>query len=130
MAKLSPFDLRVSEQQSEVVVRVGSGSRRSGWASFHSRRPGHTERQIDQLIIEQALRAGERLPAQDELVERLGVSRTVIREATRFLMAKGLLEVRTESGVYVRSLNSTGCRTLQFQRVIDKREIVSYRIPW
>jgi DeoR family transcriptional regulator, aga operon transcriptional repressor len=60
-----------------------------------------TERQIKQLIADQSLRSGERLPAQDELAKRLGVSRTVIREAMRLLMAKGLLEARKGSGVYV-----------------------------
>lgn len=61
-----------------------------------------TERQIRQLIADQSLRSGERLPSQDELAERLGVSRTVVREAMRFLMAKGLLEARKGSGIYVR----------------------------
>src|SRR5580658_4548437 len=65
-----------------------------------------TERQIRQLIADQSLRSGERLPPQDELAERLGVSRTVVREAMRFLMAKGLLEARKGSGVYVRHAKS------------------------
>jgi DeoR family transcriptional regulator of aga operon len=65
-----------------------------------------TERQIKQLIVDQSLRHGERLPPQDELAERLGVSRTVIREATRFLVAKGLLEARKGSGIYVRRPDS------------------------
>jgi DeoR family transcriptional regulator, aga operon transcriptional repressor len=65
-----------------------------------------TERQIRQLIADQSLRSGERLPPQDELAERLGVSRTVVREAMRFLMAKGLLEARKGSGIYVRHAKS------------------------
>src|SRR5580658_9473492 len=65
-----------------------------------------TERQIEALIVDQSLRSGERLPPQDELSERLGVSRTVIREAVRFLIAKGLIEARKGSGVYVRSSDS------------------------
>lgn len=60
------------------------------------------QRQIGDLIASQSLRSGERLPPQDELAERLGVSRTVIREAVRFLVAKGLLEARRGSGVYVK----------------------------
>jgi DeoR family transcriptional regulator, aga operon transcriptional repressor len=61
-----------------------------------------TERQIKELIADQSLRFGERLPPQDELAKRLGVSRTVIREAMRLLVAKGLLEGRKGSGIYVR----------------------------
>jgi DeoR family transcriptional regulator of aga operon len=61
-----------------------------------------TEQQIEALIVDQSLRSGERLPPQDQLAERLGISRTVVREAVRFLIAKGLLEARKGSGVYVR----------------------------
>lgn len=47
------------------------------------------------------LRPGERLPSERELADRFGVSRTVIREAVRSLMAKGLLEVHSGSGMIV-----------------------------
>jgi DeoR/GlpR family transcriptional regulator of sugar metabolism len=66
-----------------------------------------TEQQIEALIVDRSLRSGERLPPQDELAERLGVSRTVIREAVRFLIAKGLIEARKGSGVYVRPSGSS-----------------------
>ena len=66
-----------------------------------------TEQHIEALIAQQSLRSGERLPPQDKLAEQLGVSRTVIREAVRFLIAKGLIEARKGSGVYVRSSDST-----------------------
>jgi DeoR family transcriptional regulator, aga operon transcriptional repressor len=62
-----------------------------------------TQQQIEALIADRSLRAGARLPPQDQLAERLGVSRTVIREAVRFLIAKGLIEARKGSGVYVRT---------------------------
>ena len=41
------------------------------------------------------LSAGDRLPTEAELVERFDVSRTVIREATRLLVQRGLVD-RTE----------------------------------
>ena len=68
-----------------------------------------TQQQIEALIVDRSLRSGERLPPQDQLAEQLGVSRTVIREAVRFLIAKGLIEARKGSGVYVRAAppNST-----------------------
>ncbi len=60
-----------------------------------------TER-IQQLIAERALEPGERLPAERELCEAFGVSRTVIREAIRALVAKGLVVVQPGSGTVVR----------------------------
>ena len=61
-----------------------------------------TERQIQRLVIDHSLRSGDRLPPQEELAKNFGVTRTVIREATRFLIAKGLLVARKGSGIYVK----------------------------
>ena len=46
--------------------------------------------QIQDLILSKHLSLGTRLPAEPELCERLGVSRSVVREAIRALEAKGL----------------------------------------
>ncbi|WP_417720276.1 FadR/GntR family transcriptional regulator [Salipiger sp.] len=58
-------------------------------------------RQIEQLILRGILRPGERLPAERELSERLGVSRPSLREAVAELQAGGLLESRAGSGIFV-----------------------------
>jgi GntR family transcriptional repressor for pyruvate dehydrogenase complex len=47
------------------------------------------------------LTPGSRIPSERELGEQFGVSRTVIREAIRYLAAKGVLEVVSGSGVIV-----------------------------
>jgi len=59
------------------------------------------ERQIELLILRGILRPGERLPAERELSERLGVSRPSLREAVAALQDKGLLEARAGAGIYV-----------------------------
>src|SRR5258706_10667710 len=46
---------------------------------------------LESYIVDQALPAGALLPSQGALAEQLGVSRLVIREATRTLEARGLL---------------------------------------
>lgn len=58
-------------------------------------------RQIEQLILRGILRAGERLPSERELAEKMGVSRPSLREALADLQNNGLLETRAGSGVYV-----------------------------
>ncbi len=58
-------------------------------------------RQIELLILRGILRPGERLPAERELSERLGVSRPSLREALADLQAAGLLTSRAGAGVYV-----------------------------
>lgn len=58
-------------------------------------------RQIELLILRGILRPGERLPAERELAERLGVSRPSLREALSELQDGGLLVARPGSGVFV-----------------------------
>jgi GntR family transcriptional repressor for pyruvate dehydrogenase complex len=56
---------------------------------------------ISSRILHGQLAAGDRLPTERELVEQLGVSRTVLREALSSLEALGLLETRGTRGRWV-----------------------------
>jgi GntR family transcriptional regulator, transcriptional repressor for pyruvate dehydrogenase complex len=58
-------------------------------------------RQIEQLILRGILRPGERLPAERELSERLGVSRPSLRDAVSELQEQGLLTAKAGSGIFV-----------------------------
>jgi GntR family transcriptional regulator, transcriptional repressor for pyruvate dehydrogenase complex len=58
---------------------------------------------LERLISEGQLVTGQCLPSERDLGEKLGVSRTVVREAVRSLLAKGLLEIRAGNGTYVRA---------------------------
>lgn len=57
--------------------------------------------QLRMLIEAGELKAEERLPAERELAERLGVSRPTVREALIVLEVEGLIQIRMGSGVYV-----------------------------
>jgi len=59
---------------------------------------------VDQLInivVKENLKPGDRLPTERELVSRLSISRSSLREAVRTLCAVGALEVKRGSGIYV-----------------------------
>ena len=58
-----------------------------------------------QAIIARGLTAGTPLPSERELGEQFGVSRTVVREAVRALVAKGIVEVRSGSGLRVAAVD-------------------------
>lgn len=58
-------------------------------------------RQIEKLILRGILRPAERLPAERELADKLGVSRPSLREAIAELQDKGLLTTRAGAGIYV-----------------------------
>ena len=61
---------------------------------------------IQTLILERQLEPGTRLPPERDFAERMGVSRTVLREAVRILVTKGLLETRHGVGTMVRHVTS------------------------
>lgn len=57
--------------------------------------------QLQELIIAESLLPGNRLPGERELAERMGVSRSVVREAIRVLSDRGLVCVKSGCGTYV-----------------------------
>ncbi len=60
-----------------------------------------TAKQIGELVERGEFQAGDRLPPERVLVERMGVSRTVLREALSSLEALGILEGRSTKGRFV-----------------------------
>lgn len=57
--------------------------------------------QFRELIADDVLRPGDRLPSERELCERMGVSRTSLREGLKMLVSEKLLETRRGSGLFV-----------------------------
>ena len=57
--------------------------------------------QLQALILEGRLRPGERLPAEPELSDALGVGRSTVREAKMTLQDRGLIESRGRLGTFV-----------------------------
>jgi GntR family transcriptional repressor for pyruvate dehydrogenase complex len=62
---------------------------------------GVVMQRIEDYVRDRPLGPGDLLPAQHELARQLGVSRPVVREALQGLAARGVLEIRPGSGVYV-----------------------------
>ena len=61
---------------------------------------------IKEMIVSGELRPGERLPKEADLAQRLGLSRSSLREAVRALSLVRILDVRQGDGTYVTSLES------------------------
>ena len=81
-------------------------------------------RQIELLILRGILRPGDRLPAERELSERLGVSRPSLREAIAELAAQGLLESRPGAGVYVAAVLGSAFSPALVRLFADHEEAV------
>ncbi|MGH3096172.1 MAG: FadR/GntR family transcriptional regulator [Streptosporangiales bacterium] len=57
--------------------------------------------QVEQLITDEALKPGDRLPAERRMAKLLGTSRPPLREAVKVLQAQGRLVVKHGQGVFV-----------------------------
>lgn len=62
-------------------------------------------KQLERMILNK-LQPGDKLPAERELAEMLGVSRSSIRDAMRRLQLIGLVEPRQGAGTVVREISS------------------------
>jgi GntR family transcriptional repressor for pyruvate dehydrogenase complex len=70
----------------------------------------HIVRQIEESITRGVLKPGDQLPAERELAQQFGVSRTAVREAVRVLSEKGLVEAYSGRGTFVTNGTSQAIR--------------------
>ena len=66
--------------------------------------------QIEGSILKGDLKAGDQLPAERELAQRFGVSRTAVREAVKALREKGLVEAYSGRGTFITDGTSQAVR--------------------
>jgi len=57
--------------------------------------------QIEESIVKGDLKPGDQLPAERDLAQRFGVSRTAVREAVKALREKGLVEAYSGKGTFI-----------------------------
>lgn len=100
----------------------------------------HVADRIQDSIVENHLRPGDRLPSERQLASQFGVSRTVVREAVRMLAARNLLKVSPGSGTIVsnptaesvvQSMNlflRVGQSHLDYTKVLEVRRILEVEI--
>ncbi|GFM49351.1 transcriptional regulator [Pseudomonas cichorii] len=61
---------------------------------------------IERLIVDGVLKVGQLLPSERRLTEKLGVSRTALREGLKLLRARGIIETEQGKGSFVAHMNS------------------------
>ena len=66
--------------------------------------------QIEESILKGTLKTGDQLPAERELAEQFGVSRTAVREAIKALSEKGLVEAYSGRGTFITNGTSQAIR--------------------
>src|ERR1700741_1456513 len=66
--------------------------------------------QVEDSISRGQLKPGDQLPAERDLAQRFGVSRTAVREAVKTLREKGLVEAYSGRGTFVTNGTSQAVR--------------------
>src|SRR6266404_286539 len=66
--------------------------------------------QVEESILKGQLKPGDQLPAERDLAQSFGVSRTAVREAVKTLREKGLVEAYTGRGTFVTNGTSNAIR--------------------
>src|ERR1700704_5721281 len=66
--------------------------------------------QVEDSILKGQLKPGDQLPAERDLAQRFGVSRTAVREAVKTLQEKGLVEAYSGRGTFVTNGTSQSIR--------------------
>ncbi len=87
--------------------------------------------QIAQLIQSGVYQPGQKLPGERNLIERLGVSRSSLREALISLETEGLIEIRDRSGIFVLDSGQAGSEVAPTGDVLEvfaARELIEVEV--
>lgn len=79
------------------IGNEGDGTKNESMSSSIARR-------LEQLILDGTLKPGKKIPSERQLSERLGVSRSILREALKELSGRGLISTRHGQGTMVTGL--------------------------
>lgn len=80
-------------------------------------------KQIEESILKGALKPGDQLPAERDLAQQFGVSRTAVREAVKALREKGLVEAYSGRGTFITNGTSQAIKqSLDFMMRIGQQD--------
>ncbi|HWW14202.1 MAG TPA: FadR/GntR family transcriptional regulator [Candidatus Dormibacteraeota bacterium] len=97
-----PLDLRYSSQTIAGSPKLARAGETPVYKVVRtSRLYEQIVQQIEASVLNGTLKPGDQLPAERELAQRLGVSRTAVREAVKALREKGLVEAYSGRGTFV-----------------------------
>jgi GntR family transcriptional regulator, transcriptional repressor for pyruvate dehydrogenase complex len=107
-------DVRYSSQTISAVAAGWAPHSAGGMAVYKlvrtSRLYEQIVQQIEESILKGDLKPGDQLPAERELAQRFGVSRTAVREAVKALREKGLVEAYSGRGTFITDGTSQAVR--------------------
>jgi len=77
--------------------------------------------EIKRALISGGIKLGDKLPPEIDLAKKLGVSRNVVREATKMLVAMGIVDIKRGDGTYIKkNISSNILDPLVLKLVLSK----------
>lgn len=136
--KVAPRERRSDAGQgaAQSVAREDDGGMKIGVLGRPPQLPSRVAAAISSEIMEGRLKAGSRLPTEQALSQRFGVSRSVVREALARLRSEGIVQSRQGVGVFVVESEETTTLRIDadllsdrvvFQNVFELRAILEIR---
>src|SRR5258706_5134164 len=95
------------------------------WVVRKGRRFGQVAEEIQRLVAEGTLKAGDLLPAERDLARQFGVGRSSLRDAIHPLELMGLVESRHGAGTVIRDLDADALVIPLASALMRKRQMVS-----
>ncbi len=84
--------------------------------------------EIKRDILHENLKAGQKLPTENELTKRLGVGRPTIREALRILQGQGWIKFKFSGGAYIMDNAKISKKTSAYLQKEETLELLGYEI--
>jgi len=81
---------------------------------------------LEQLILEGNYQPGQKIPSERQLTERLGVSRSLVREALKALQGRGMIETRHGQGSFVANMLPDADNNRVLTRLFQEHERTLY----
>lgn len=85
--------------------------------------PERAADKIIDMIMGNAMKPGDRLPTELELIQYLNVGRSTVREAIKLLVSQNIIEVRRGNGTFVKEQTGVMDDPLGFRFVQDKLKL-------
>ena len=79
---------------------------------------------LREMIIQEEMQTGSKLPAEAELMNRFGVSRSTVREAVKILQTEHIVDIRQGQGTFLCAMPGLAKDPLGL-RFTDQEELVS-----
>ena len=79
---------------------------------------------LREMIIQESMKTGAKLPAEAELMERFGVSRSTVREAVKILQTEHIVDIRQGQGTFLCAMPGLARDPLGL-RFADQEELIA-----